>query len=151
VQLTLLAGADSTMHERSVKNVHWHSSWLTLRPKGENMRTTKRTLLVLAAVLLLVGVMPALAQDSRAPAPEPSVAQGQLLKVDATARTIAIRSAQGAQMQFSYTEDTKVVGADQGVAGLATMSGANVTIQFVRKGQDNVATQIEVRQKKQQQ
>ena len=109
------------------------------------MRTGKRTLLVLAAVLLMVGVMPALAQDR---APEPSVAQGQLLKVDATARTIAIRSAQGAQMQFSYTEDTKVVGADQGVAGLATMSGADLTIQFVRKGQDNVAMQIEVREKK---
>jgi hypothetical protein len=118
-----------------------------LRPKGDNMRTGKRTLLVLAAVLLMVGVMPALAQDR---APEPSVAQGQLLKVDATARTIAIRSAQGAQMQFSYTEDTKVVGADQGVAGLATMSGADVTVQFVKKGQDNIATQIQVHQKKQQ-
>jgi hypothetical protein len=111
------------------------------------MRTSKRTLLVLAAVLLMVGVVPALAQDSRAPAPEPRIAQGQLMKVDTTARMIAIRSAQGAQMQFSYTEDTKVVGADQGVAGLATMSGADVTIQFVRKGQDNVAMQIEVREK----
>ena len=114
------------------------------------MRTSKRTLLVLAAVLLMVGVVPALAQDSRAPAPEPSIAQAQLLKVDATAKTIAIRSAQGAPMQFSYTADTKVVGADQGVAGLATMSGADVTVEFVKKGQENVATQIEVHQKKQQ-
>jgi len=111
------------------------------------MRTGKRTLLVLAAVLLMLGVMPALAQEPRAP--EPSIAQGQLLKVDANAKTIAIRSAQGAPVQFSYTEDTKVVGADQGVAGLATMSGADVTVQFVKKGQDNVATQIEVHQKKQ--
>jgi hypothetical protein len=110
------------------------------------MRTGKRTLFVLAAVLLMVGVMPALAQEPRA---EPSKAQGQLLKVDATAKTIAIRSAQGAQMQFSYTEDTKVVGADQGVAGLATMSGADVTVEFVKKGQDNIATEIEVHQKKQ--
>ena len=136
------------MREHSVENMPWHRSWLTVRPKGDNMRTSKRTLLVLAAVLLMVGVVPALAQDSKAPTPEPSIAQGQLLKVEATAKTIAIRSAQGAQMQFSYTEDTKVVGADQGVAGLATMSGADVTIQFVRKGQDNVAMQIEVREKK---
>ena len=71
------------------------------------MRTSKRTFLVLAAVLLMVGVVPALAQDSRAPAPEPRIAQGQLLKVDTTARMIVIRSAQGAQMQFSYTEDTR--------------------------------------------
>jgi hypothetical protein len=111
------------------------------------MRTGKRTLLVLATALLVVGAIPARGQEPRAQ--EPSIAQGQLLKVDATAKTIAIRSAQGAQMQFSYTEDTKVVGADQGVAGLATMSGADVTVQFVKKGQDNVATQIEVHQKKQ--
>jgi hypothetical protein len=111
------------------------------------MRSGKRTLLVVATVLLMLGVMPARAQEPRAQ--EPSIAQGQLLKVDANAKTLAIRSTQGAQMQFSYTEDTKVVGADQGVAGLATMSGADVTIQFVKKGQDNVATQIEVHQKKQ--
>ena len=86
------------------------------------MRTAKRTLPILAAVLLMVGVMSALAQEPRPQ--EPSIAQGQLLKVDATARTIAIRSATGTQMQFSYTEDTKVVGADQGVAGLATITPA---------------------------
>jgi hypothetical protein len=112
------------------------------------MRTAKRTLPILAAVLLMVGVMSALAQEPRPQ--EPSIAQGQLLKVDANAKTIAIRSAQGAQMQFNYTDDTKVVGADQGVAGLATMSGADVTVHFVKKGQDNIATQIEVQQKKQQ-
>jgi hypothetical protein len=30
------------------------------------------------------------------------------------------------------------------------MSGADVTVEFVKKGQENVATQIEVHQKKQQ-
>ena len=104
------------------------------------MRTTRRAFLVIAAVVLMVGVMPALAQ-------EPSVAQGQLVKVDANAKTIAIRTAQGAQMQFGYTDDTKVTGADESVAGLATMAGADVTIHFTKKGQDNVATQIEVRKK----
>jgi hypothetical protein len=116
------------------------------------MRTGQRTLLVLATVLLVVGAIPARGQEPRGQEPraqEPSIAQGQLLKVDANAKTIAIRSAPGAQMQFSYTEDTKVVGADQGVAGLATMSGTDVTVQFVKKGQENVATQIEVHQKKQ--
>ena len=106
------------------------------------MIATKRTLLVLAAVLLMVGVMPTFAQEQ-------SAAQGQLMKVDATAKTIAIRTAQGSTMQFSYTDETKVVGADEGVAGLATQSGANVSVTFVKKGQDNVATQIEVQPKKQ--
>jgi hypothetical protein len=111
------------------------------------MRTPKAALLVLAAVLLTVGVMPALAQEPRSQ--EPSIVQGQLLKVDPSAKSIAIRTAQGTQMQFSYTEETKVVGADQGVAGLATMAGADVTVHFAKKGQDNVATQIEVQPKKQ--
>jgi hypothetical protein len=104
------------------------------------MRTTKRALLVLTAVVLMVGVMPALAQ-------EPSIAQGQLLKVDANAKTVAIRTAEGTQMQFSYTDDTKVTGEGESVAGLATMAGTDVTVHFIKKQQDNVATQIEVRKK----
>jgi YD repeat-containing protein len=104
------------------------------------MRTTRRALFVLAAVVLLVGVMPALAQ-------EPSIAQGQLVRVDANAKTIAIRTPQGTQMQFSYTDDTKVTGADESVAGLATMAGADLTVHYTKKQQDNVATQIEVRKK----
>jgi YD repeat-containing protein len=104
------------------------------------MKATRRALLVLAAVVLLVGVMPALAQ-------EPSVAQGQLVRVDANAKTIAIRTPQGTQMQFSYTDDTKVIGADESVAGLATMAGADLTVHYTKKQQDNVATQIEVRKK----
>ena len=103
------------------------------------MRRTKRALLVLAAVLVMVGVMPALAQ-------EPSIAQGQLLKVDANAKTIEIRTAQG-EMQFSYTDDTKVTGANEKVAGLATMAGTNVTVHYTVKQQDKVATQIEVQKK----
>ena len=104
------------------------------------MRTTKRALLVIAAVVLMVGVVPALAQ-------EPSIAQGQLLKVDANAKTVAIRTVEGTQMQFSYTDDTKVTGAGESVAGLATMAGTDVTVHFIKKQQDSVATQIEVRKK----
>ena len=104
------------------------------------MRTTRRALLVLAAVVLMMGVMPVLAQ-------EPSVAQGQLVKVDSNAKTIAIRTPQGTQMQFSYTDDTKVTGADESIAGLATMAGADLTVHFTKTQQENVATQIEVRKK----
>jgi YD repeat-containing protein len=104
------------------------------------MRTTKRALLVLTAVVLTFGVIPALAQG-------PGIAEGQLLKVDANARTVAIRTAEGTQMQFTYTEDTKVTGAGESVSGLATMAGTEVTVHFIKKQQDNVATQIEVRKK----
>jgi hypothetical protein len=104
------------------------------------MRTTRRALLVLTAVVLMIGAIPALAQET-------SIAQGQLLKVDANARTVAIRTVEGTQMQFNYTDDTKVTGTGESVAGLATMAGTDVTVHFIKKQQDNVATRIEVRQK----
>jgi hypothetical protein len=104
------------------------------------MRTVTRTVLVLAAVLLIVGAMPTRAQ-------EPSIAQGQLMRVDANARMIAIRTSEGSQMRFSYTDDTKVIGADEGVSGLATMAGTDVTIHYFKNQTENVATQIEVLRK----
>jgi hypothetical protein len=51
-------------------------------------------------------------------------------------------------MQFSYTDATRITGADKGVAGLATMTGSSLTIHYTKKGQDNVATEIEVQAKK---
>jgi hypothetical protein len=43
-----------------------------------------------------------------------------------------------------YTDETKVTGAQDGVAGLATLSGREVTVQFTMKGADRVATSIDV-------
>ena len=102
------------------------------------MRTTKCARFVLPVVLLMVGAIFALAQ-------EPSIAQGQLLRVDGNAKTVMIRTAAGAQMQFIYTDDTKVTGADDSIAGLATMTGADVTVSYMKKQQDNIAMQIEVK------
>jgi uncharacterized protein YabE (DUF348 family) len=102
------------------------------------MRTTKRALFVLAAILLMVGAISAVAQ-------EPSIAEGQLLRVDANAKTLVIRTADGTQMQFIYTDDTKVTGADDSISGLATMTGADVTVSYMKKQQDNVAVKIEVK------
>jgi len=125
-----------------------------------------------AAVAFTLGTAPQLfAQDSRAPQAPPQsqqppqtqqppaqqppaqqpherqqsmTAQGQLTRVDTDARTIAITS-QGMPMVFRYTAETKVVGGDKGVAGLATMTGTEVTIQYVQQEKDNVASQIEIR------
>ena len=48
---------------------------------------------------------------------------------------------------FKYTDDTKVIGGDKGVAGLATMKGSRVTVTFKTEGTDRIATQIEVHPK----
>ena len=105
----------------------------------------RRLILCAAALALLVGVIPSLAQQPAAPAP--TTAQGQLVRVDTTARTIAIKTDADAQMLFTYNDDTKVTGSDSEVAGLATMSGTDVKIEYVKKGQENIATRIEVLKK----
>ncbi len=115
------------------------------------MRTI-RTFMVLAAVLLISGALSAQGQDKSGGARQEksSVASGELVKVDTAARTIVIRTESGPQMQFSYTAETKVVGAEKGVAGLATMTGTPVTVEFTKHEQTNLAKEIEVNQKKQQ-
>jgi hypothetical protein len=106
------------------------------------MRTFTRALLVLTGALVLASVLPARAQE-----PTVATAQGQLVKVDPAAKMLSITTTQGSQMQFVYTADTKVVGADEGVEGLATKAGTDVTVHFVKKGTDNVATEIDIHAK----
>jgi len=108
-----------------------------------------RAVLAFAAVTFVSSAIPLTAQEPRTPpaqgqAQQARTAQGQLMRVDADARTLSIQAAQGSPMVFRYTPDTKVVGADKGVAGLATMSGAAVTVQYIVQDKDNIATQIEI-------
>jgi Cu/Ag efflux protein CusF len=70
-------------------------------------------------------------------------ASGELVKVDATAKTLTIK-ADGRDQQFSFNEQTKITGA-QGAAGLATMEGSQVTVMY---GKDRTATEIRVSPKK---
>jgi hypothetical protein len=95
---------------------------------------------MLAAVLLVAGAVPSDAQEPD----QPRIARGELLKVDISARTIVIRTDEGQQLLFSYTDDTKVTGADRGVVGLATMAGTYLTVQFVVQNDMKVATHIDV-------
>lgn len=116
------------------------------------------TLLAGSAFALAMATAPAWAQTPPAggqtPAPKEQPAepkagpsttlQGDLLRVDTDAKTIAIQPAEGSDQVFKYTDDTKVVGGDKGVAGLATMKGSRVTVTFKSEGKDRVATQIEI-------
>ena len=110
----------------------------------------KRLMPVVLATLLLAGggtFLVAQEQGAAQADAKASTAHGELVKVDTSAKTIAIKTDAGAEMQFSYTTDTRVSGAEQDVAGLATMSGTPVTIHFVKKDETNVATRIEVQKK----
>ena len=74
-------------------------------------------------------------------------AQGELLDVDAKANTLTVKTQSG-EMSFRFNDQTKVTGAQKGVAGLATMTGSQVTVMFQKQGALNVASSIDVKDQK---
>jgi hypothetical protein len=113
----------------------------------------------LTAVVALIGAMPLhasqagqaggrTARESQSQtAREPVAVVGELTRVNPDAKTIAVKTANGAEMLFNYTDMTTVTGTEKNVAGLATMNGAQVTVNYRVEGSSNIATSIEVRNK----
>ena len=100
-----------------------------------------------AAVVAFVG-LPLTASAGQAAPPADQAAQatstsGELVKVDATAKSITVKTA-GKDELFTFNDTTKITGA-QGAAGLATMEGSQVTVMY---GKDRVASEIRVTPKK---
>ncbi|MGH2542363.1 MAG: hypothetical protein ACRDIB_06195 [Ardenticatenaceae bacterium] len=117
------------------------------------MRTTKHAAIVLMgfALLLLVGTGPAFAQaagsqppsqppaaQERAKAPAPI--EGDLVRVDAEAKKLIVKTAAGANVEFLYNDTTEVTGAKDGAAGLATMKEGRVTVHFTEDAQAKTRT-----------
>ena len=94
----------------------------------------------------------ALAQDKPAPAPQEQAAaksmtlQGELVKVDADAKTITVKGSDSKEVLFTYNDKTEVKGAGD-VAGLATAAGSKVSVEFTPEGGKKIATRIEVQSK----
>ena len=106
---------------------------------------TFRSIGVALVALCVVGVLTAAAQQQQQPSdPKPGMAKGEVMKVDADAKTISIKTEQGSEMRFSYTDATKVTGADGTVAGLATTAGTKVVVEYTTQGRTLVATAIQV-------
>ena len=109
------------------------------------MQNPRRPLMALATLALTIGTASPLAFQQSGPGQGELIVRGELLSVDAVAKTLSIRTAEKIDMQFRYTEHTEVTGAQEGRAGLAAMTHALVTVHFTREGPVNVATKIEVR------
>jgi len=75
----------------------------------------------------------------------PQIFDGELLKVDATAKTLSVKNPEGQEMEFRYNDQTLISGADGGVEGLATKSGTPVSVHFDTT--TRTAAKIEVRQR----
>ena len=103
-----------------------------------------------AVVVAFVGLPLTAAAQAAPPAEAPSAAQaqassasGELVKVDATAKSLTIKAG-GKDELFTFNDQTKITGA-QGAAGLATMEGSQVTVMYSK---DRVASEIRVTPKK---
>jgi hypothetical protein len=70
--------------------------------------------------------------------------QGQLSKVDATAKEIILKGTDNKEMVFTYNDQTKMTGVDNGAQGLAGKSGSNLKVTYRENRGTNLATQIEV-------
>ena len=120
--------------------------------------------LAAAAALALVLATPASAQtppptpqpqtqpapSDRAAQPVRSPVEGDLVSVDAKAKTITVQPASGAELVVAYTDTTEISGAQKDAAGLATMKNARVTVHFTEdaKTKAKTATRIIVETKK---
>ena len=75
----------------------------------------------------------------------PQIFDGELMKVDATAKTLSVKNPEGQEMEFRYNDQTLISGADGGVEGLATKSGTPLSVHFDTA--TRTAAKIEVRQR----
>ena len=98
----------------------------------------------IVAVPLAVSAQPA-AQAQQAPLT--ATAQGELVSVDVSAKTLVIKPTSGQNMQFSFTDETKISGANS-PAGLATMEGSQATVKYTTKDRVQTATEIQITAKK---
>ena len=106
------------------------------------MNNIQRTFVTLASLFIIVGSFTVFA------AQESMSVEGELLSVDTDAMTFTIRASDATEHSFAYTVETQVTGAQEGAAGLSTVTGQQVVIAYVPSTQEGgaaLATKIEVR------
>jgi Cu/Ag efflux protein CusF len=122
------------------------------RAEDFTMSNSVKGWIAAAALVAFVGLPLAASAGQAPPAGAPPAqaqaasASGELVKVDATAKSITVK-ADGRDQEFTFNDQTKITGA-QGAAGLATMEGSQVTVMYTSKGASQIATEIRVTPKK---
>ena len=97
---------------------------------------------------------PPVAQQPKAPAEQPKALapiEGDLLDVDAEAKTLEVKTASGTEVKFKYNDKTEITGVKDGAAGLATMKDGKVTVHFTEDAatKEKTATKIVIQPKQQ--
>ena len=116
------------------------------------------SLLAITVALTLVALPVAYSQQEKTPAPVPRPGQGQaqaektfegqLTRVDPKAQSLWVKGNDDKEMQFRYTDQTQVQGPEKDVQGLAGKTGTPLKITYREAGANNIATRIEVMEKR---
>jgi hypothetical protein len=72
---------------------------------------------------------------------------GELTRVTPDTKMFTVKNATG-EIQFRYSDQTVITGAQKTVAGLATMSGEQVMVTYRVDNGTKLATKIEVKEKR---
>jgi hypothetical protein len=111
----------------------------------------KSSLVSAAALALVIGAAPVLADQSAPPAQKPSEhaqqampVRGELISVNADTKSLTVKKADNAEVTFQYDDTTDVSGEKDSAAGLATMTNRQVTVHYTEDAASKVklATRI---------
>lgn len=69
---------------------------------------------------------------------------GELIKVDTNTKMLTIKTDEGKTEMVAYNDETRITGAQTGIAGLANQTNTKVTVKFVGLGPARVASEIVV-------
>ena len=107
------------------------------------------TVTAISVAVMLVVLPLAYGQEKGAPSAQAAekVFQGQLTKVDATAKSITVKGAGDKEMSFVYTDSTQIVGPDKTIQGLAGKPGSELKVTYRESGGKQTATKIETVEK----
>jgi hypothetical protein len=102
------------------------------------------TLIAFGVAVLLVAHPLVYGQEKAA---EQKVFEGQLTKVDATAKSISVKGSTGPEMMFSYDDQTQVIGPEKTIQGLAGKTGTALKVTYHQDKGMNWATRVEILEK----
>jgi hypothetical protein len=72
-------------------------------------------------------------------------ASGELVRVDTNAKTFTIKSDEGEEMEFFYSDQTVVVGGENGIQGLSSNEGSKLTVSYTETEGRLQADRIEIK------
>ena len=81
-------------------------------------------------------------------AAQAKTATGQLAKVDVNAKEITIKGSDNKDILFTWNDATQFTGVDGGAQGLTGKPGATLRVTYTERGGANLASRIEVQEKK---